>query len=366
MAHNFCRYLTNGLRVQSWYGTLAAAPCCYLTPTRVDDPKFESDMDKYRSLENCYGCLHFTNGDVETPNYPPNRSKVIIPDVDHTHPVYAELAIDTKCNAACMSCGDYFSSYWQEQNKKFNIKSADEYPDAQNDEEVVENLFNKFDFSHLTELNFLGGEPLISQANLLTMERIVSMGIANNIEIRFTTNGSTRLTDRQVDLLSKFRRVVFTYSIDGVEDRFHYLRYPLKWDKFLSVIEFVRSIDSIPNLHYIINSTVSCLSAFYMDELDNWIKEYFKDDLKFRNAHTPPCTDIMSSSALPLEARLYLKDKYKDNPRISNQFNDSPDNVQAITQALKHFKLWDGNRNLDWKKTFPLAVPFYNNYLDKV
>lgn len=365
MAHEYCRYLTNGLRVQSWHGNLSAAPCCYLPLVPINNDNFEDEFLKYRSKKTCYDCLQYVNGDITDINYYPNRALTNVPDNTHTYPTYAELAIDTKCNAACLSCNDSLSSLWASQNIKFNIKTEDYYPDPQNDNQVVEDLFNKFNFKYLTDLNFLGGEPLISKANFLVIERLVELGIANNVSVVFTTNGSTKLTDYQIKLLTHFRRVVFTYSVDGVEDRFHYLRYPLKWKKLLSVIESTKNINSIPRLKVIINTTVNSLNAFYLDEIETWFNNYFEGDPYFLNLHYSLCQRTMSLEALPKEANIYLKQKYASNPRLSRMFNNEFTQTHAVETLLNYLELWDHNRKLDWKKTFPDAVPFYEKYFIK-
>lgn len=364
MTHKFCRYLTNGLRVQSWHGRLAAAPCCYLPLVPFDDVNFNQEFLKYRSQTTCMSCLHYVNRDISNKNYPPRRALSIVPDNEHTFPTYVELSIDNKCNAACMSCTDSYSSLWEAQNKKFNIKTADDYPDPQDNEQVVEDLFNKFNFKYLTDLNFLGGEPLISRANFLVIERLIDLEIAQNVSVMFTTNGSTRLTDEQINLLGKFKQVNFSYSVDGIEDKFHYLRYPLKWEKLLSVIEYTKNINSINNLGIAINVTVNALSAFYLDEIESWANEIFKNDSRFFNLNFAPCQDIMSLSALPAEAKAYLKQKYSANPQLANMFVlKQQSDSQAIKTFLGHLSFWDGNRNLDWKSVFPAAVPFYSSYL---
>jgi hypothetical protein len=298
------------------------------------------------------------SGDVNNPNYPPTRSKQIIPDVDHTHPVYAELSIDNKCNAACLSCTDSFSSLWAEQNKKFNIKTVDDYPDPQDDALVASELVNKFDFSHLTELNFLGGEPLISHANFLVIEHLVGAGYASNIELLFTTNGSTKLTTRQRDLFGQFKKVTFSYSIDGIGDRFYYLRYPLKWEKLLSSIESIANTD----INIVVNMTVSALSSFYIDEVKNWTNEYFKNNPRFINFHTPLCNDIMSLNALPQEAKDFLRTKHSSDNQLTQAFTGGT-NEMAVKQFLQHLRTWDQNRVLDWTKVFPEATAFYAEYM---
>jgi len=360
MSNSFCRYLTNGLRVQSWSGELAASPCCYIPQFSFTDPDYDKKFSQLHTATECDRCLYYVNGDVKNPNYPPNTAARLIPDVDHNHPIYVELSIDNKCNAACLSCSDSFSTLWEEHNKKFNIKSAADYPDPQDDQTVANDLFDRFDFSYLTGLNFLGGEPLISKANLLVMERLIDLGIAQNVRLIFTTNGSTRLTDRQSEILACFKDVTFSYSIDGIADRFHYLRYPLKWEKAESVIDDVKNNEKIKS-SFVINMTVNPLNAFYVDEVEDWANGYFKGDPRFKKIVTPSCTGVMSLNSLPIDAVEHLVEKHADDQNLTNQFKIG---VGPSPEFLEHLRVWDQRRNLSWRHTFPAAVPFFEKYLE--
>ena len=337
------------------------SPCCYITDlVPLADPEFDKKFSQYHTATECNNCLFFVRGNVEDFNYPRNKAERMIPDVAHTYPVYAELCMDNKCNAACLNCSDSFSTLWEEQNKKFNIKTAHDYPDPQNDQEVSNELFNKFDFSHLTFLNFMGGEPLISKANLLVLERLIDMGISQNIQLQFTTNGSTRLTDYQSELIACFKDVIFSYSIDSIGDRFHYLRYPLKWEKIELVIDAVRKNEKIKS-SFIINMTVNPLNAFYVDEVKNWANEYFNGDTRFVKISTPPCNGIMSLESLPGDAVEYLCEKHADDHYLIDHFRTG---TSPTPQFLEHLKVWDQRRNLNWQQTFPAAVPFFKKYLE--
>jgi hypothetical protein len=347
--------------VQSGYGELAANPCCYIPQSiPLADSEFDKKFSKFHELTECNDCLYYVNGDIENFNYPRNKAERMVPDVDHNHPVYVELSIDNKCNAACLSCSDFFSTLWEEQNKKFNIKTADDYPDPQDDQKVVDNLFDKFNFSHLKILNFLGGEPLISKTTPLVLNKLIDLGISQNIQLKFTTNGSTRLTDYQIELLSCFQDVVFSYSLDGVGDRFHYLRYPLKWNKIESVIDHVRENAKIKS-SFFISVTVSPLNAFYVDELEDWANGYFKGDPRFKKLSTPPCNGVMSLQSLPPDAVEYLCKKHSDNSYLIKQFKTGRG---PSPEFLEHLRLWDQRRSLDWRETFPAAVPFFEKYLE--
>jgi MoaA/NifB/PqqE/SkfB family radical SAM enzyme len=292
------------------------------------------------------------NNDTLNSNYPPNRAKKIIDDCAHTHPVYAELSIDNRCNAACLSCSDSFSTMWEEQNKKFNIKTKDDYPDAQNDQVVVEQLFEKFNFDYLKELNFLGGEPLISKTTVLFLQKLIQKNISKNINVLFTTNGSISISQEFKEILEQFKSVNFSFSIDDIEERFQYLRYPLKWNKILNTLESVRALKS-SNIS--INTTVNCLNIFYLEQIQSWIETHFsKENIEW---HTPLCSGVMALDALPLDAIEYLKTKI-------NRFNiPNSSNERAITAFVDYLKFWDDKRKLNWVETFPVSAQYYEKYL---
>jgi sulfatase maturation enzyme AslB (radical SAM superfamily) len=360
MSNSFCRYLTNGLRVQSWHGELAASPCCYIPQVSFTDPGYDKKFSQFHNLTDCQRCLYKVSGDVNHFDYSPNKAARRIPDVDHTHPVYAELSIDNECNAACLSCNDSFSSLWEKQNKKYNIKTAADYPDPQDAQQVVDDLFNQFNFCHLTEVNFFGGEPLISKTTGLVLNRFIDLGLSQNIQLTLTTNGSTRLTDHQTELLTCFKNVKFVYSIDGIGDRFHYLRYPLQWKKTESVIDDTRKKEKIKSSSFIVSMTLNPLNAFYVDELLDWANGNFRDDPRF-HISINPCVGIMDLTSLPPDAVEYLCKKHAGNDYLINHFRKGR---APRPQFLEHLRVWDQRRNLDWKQTFPAAVPFFEKYLE--
>ena len=359
MSNSFCRFLSNGLRVQSWYGDLAISPCCHIQVLPVNGPDTAKIMSEFQTATDCQRCAFQVSGDFNHVNYGPSRAARRIPDVDHTHPIYVEFALDNKCNAACLSCTDSFSTLWQEQNKKFNIKTAADYPDPQDDQKLANDLFDKFNLSYLTYINFMGGEPLISKANLLVMDRLVESGLSQNISLQITTNGSTRLTDRQSELLACFKDVRFSYSIDGIGDRFHYLRYPLQWKKAELVIDDTRKKEKIKS-SFIVNMTVNPLNAFYVDEVVDWANGYFRDDPTLKITITP-CNGVMDLKSLPPDAVEYLCEKHAGDRYLTDHFRKGK---TPRPQFLEHLRVWDQRRNLDWKETFPAAVPFFEKYLE--
>ena len=80
------------------------------------------------------------------------------------------------------------------------------------------------------------------------------------------TNGSVKLTDRQKNILSKFKNINFSVSIDGTESVFEYLRYPLKWSDLNRNLEFFREISNNISSNY----TLSNLNILYHPTTIDW------------------------------------------------------------------------------------------------
>jgi hypothetical protein len=240
---------------------------------------------------------------------------------------------------------------WAEQNIQFGIKNKNAYPDPQDDELVVEMLFKKFNWSYITGINFMGGEPLISKTVTLVMERLINMKIASNVTLWFTTNGSTLITGRQRDLFLQFKELNFSYSIDGIGDQFHYLRYPLSWEKLQRSVDSAKELGKHVPVNVGVNMTVGALNIFSVDQVQEWAKTLTS------NITIPTCNGVLGTMALPGSAREMLRKKYSYWPELVNRLRGTYSPV-AKNELLDWLNMWDQRRGLDWRKVFPEAA-FY-------
>lgn len=168
------------------------------------------------------------------------------------------------CNATCVSCNPFSSSSWQELSKKMGAPIQNNSYKFINLEQVQKQV----DFSKLITLSLIGGEPLYEKRNFELLEYLLELG-NNQVFISMVTNGSVVLTSRQKNILSKFKNLNFSISIDGTGPVFEYLRYPLKWDKLLQNLSFFRSLtDNISS-----NYTISNLNILYHPQTVQWFND---------------------------------------------------------------------------------------------
>lgn len=160
------------------------------------------------------------------------------------------------CNSICMTCGPRYSSSWAKlRSMPIHYKSL-EFDD------IVH-----FPWAEIKSLGFVGGEPLLEKANFRILEKLIEIG-NDTCFVHLVTNGSIKLTAKQMEILARFPNLNLCVSIDGIGARFEYLRFPLEWSVIQHNLEQFRSITR--------NISVSCMisniSVIYLDETLDWFQ----------------------------------------------------------------------------------------------
>jgi organic radical activating enzyme len=175
-----------------------------------------------------------------------------------------KLLTSYTCNATCVSCNSGASSSWAQ----LDHQTDSSIPLGKYKFVDLDNVKTKVDFKELKMLSLIGGEPLYEKKNFDLLEHIIELG-NNNVFLSMVTNGSVELTTRQKQVLSKFKNINFSLSIDGTESVFEYMRYPLKWADLISNLNFFRDLtDNISS-----NYTLSNLNILYHNQTIDWFNK---------------------------------------------------------------------------------------------
>ena len=151
-----------------------------------------------------------------------NYDKTLYSDTNAFEYRYADLRFRTTCNYACVYCTPYYSSLWSEELKEpFGL-----------DKSKVEELVNFYleNISTLKSLYMAGGEPLLIKENLIILEALAKENLDCNISIN--TNLSQIENNKIFDALLKFNNCHWIVSVDDIEERYNYIRYPGNWELF--------------------------------------------------------------------------------------------------------------------------------------
>ena len=196
---------------------------------------------------------------------------------NNQHTVYTRLnpnylkidaAIGDICNAACRICGPDSSTMWQEQNRKFgDIVDIDRQLSTN---EVWTCATNNSD--RLLQLDLGGGEPWLNNVaeQIALFDILIETGQAQFVKLRYNTNGSVK-PKSMLDKFKYFREVELTLSVDDIDNRFEYNRYPLKWNNVWKNIEHLLDLSRIhSNISITVNYTVSVFTFYYATEFEKW------------------------------------------------------------------------------------------------
>jgi len=285
-----------------------------------------SDREKY-----CSECIRRES----IGNFPSHRQLVLkhVPDhADAGDTTVLELQIDTICNAACTICGPQFSSLWRKQLKVAESDTINDY----------EKLYSMIELDKITNIRFLGGEPMLSNDYLRLLEHVPH---AENITIQYTTNGSIFPNADIMKIWNRYRCVVLMFSIDDMHERFGYVRWPLRWNKIDQNFRYV--LNNLKNSRIGINCTVNALSVYYIDQLQAWSDQCGNPTLKFSK-----CFGIWSLSACPESVRSQIRQKLGPDHEVSIMLAQEPWNQSRTQELINHMDHLDTQRGTAWRETF--------------
>jgi hypothetical protein len=183
--------------------------------------------------------------------------------------IVASIAFGNVCNLKCITCGPTASSRWRKEHKQLYNKDIKPI-------EFIDNITSDHIYSampNIIHFDIPGGEPFLSdvdkQKSLLN--KYIQSGQSKNITIHYTTNVQVYPGQEWWDLWKHFKEIDIQLSIDGIGERYEYIRYPGKW----SVCEentkrYVTMEEQTSNLKLSVSHTVSAYNIYYMDEFFNW------------------------------------------------------------------------------------------------
>lgn len=218
-------------------------------------------------------------------------------------PKYVEVSFSNICNFKCAYCGPQFSSKWVEEierfgayptSTKFNdidwLKQTEQLPYKKGElNPYVESFWTWWPklFKDLHTFRITGGEPLLADDVFKVLEYIVENHQVNpNISLGINTNlgVSDAKLERFLSLASdltdnnKVREIIIFTSVESSGKQANYLRFGLKYNKFIKNIETV--LTRLPRTTVNIMATYNALSVFGYDQL---IDDVFDLKKKYQN-----------------------------------------------------------------------------------
>lgn len=232
-------------------------------------------------LPNCLECHAFEKSGGESMRLVGRKYFKVQESLDHFEkfktPKKIELRLGNTCNMSCRICNPSSSSLWvTELAKSGEISKVDfvqfkeqdffSLPEARQD-------FLKI-LPGLTEIQFTGGEPLLSKEHELLLLELETRNVQQTLILRYNTNGSV-LPAETLRLWKKAKEVHLNFSVDDIGQRFNYERYGVDFEKVHENLKKIHAIaESHPNIRPNLFVTVSVFNLFYLDEYFAFFKDF--------------------------------------------------------------------------------------------
>jgi MoaA/NifB/PqqE/SkfB family radical SAM enzyme len=218
----------------------------------------------------------------------------------------------------------------------------------------------------IEQFDFTGGEPFLIKKHYDILRKCVELDCAKNIEIHYNTNGTIKPSDEIFKIWQEFKQVDVMFSLDGIEERFEYLRNPAKWNEVVSIFE---TFLAYPKMYTHICYSVSLFNVLYIPEFINWFNSYgiSKDRIYFNIIFNPEYLNIQK---IPQQVKLKIKEHVEKNKLNDKYFDDKiaeitnfmleGDSVSNIHEFKSITEKLDDIRKESFIKTFPELYEILN------
>ncbi len=328
--------------------------------------------------------------------------KQLVADTDNQGTVpptirYLDLRLGHTCNLKCVMCSPHDSSRWTQDYDELVSKTSSPIIIQQIkwDKDTFDNRWYErpelwqeiFDqIPNIKQLYFAGGEPLMIKEHKVFLKEIVKRGYATDITVRYNSNG-VLVDDDIIEIWSHFKEVRFAFSIDGILERNHYIRYPVNWNEIKIAL---KKLDQTPdNIKVGIACAVQIFNIKHIIDFAKWkIKQDFKKINKFTmfgiesgggllNMHMLYIPTFLSARILPPEDKQQLRRDFEefkqwlwenyrqdDDFWIHNpngwkrwegilKFVEAEDHSHLLPEFAEYVKNLDSIRGTDAKQIFP-------------
>jgi radical SAM protein with 4Fe4S-binding SPASM domain len=263
-----------------------------------------------------------------------------------------DLKLNNVCNLKCRICGPQASStFLKEYQERLNVKleGSDYWISNKILGTANEEVINKW-AEDLVHLEVTGGEPMSSPENIKILDLLIKSGKAKNISVLLNTNG-TLYNKKFLDNILQFKEITLCLSIDDLDARLEYERYPTEWNVIQeNITKFIELRKTHRNLFLTLCPTVSSFNVYYLPDYLEWAKTL--DIYTYYNIlHYPPSHSVKN---LPdkLKEIVSARLTHEDFAIVKNFLHLSRDNDTLINEFISKNEELDQYRQQDFKTTF--------------
>jgi len=277
----------------------------------------------------------------------------------------AQLIFDNTCNLKCRSCNTNYSSKWREEAVDRGVPFWENDAPINMMDEERSKFWTELDnwTNDILRLEIMGGEPFYMKQFREFARLLIEKKTAQRISLTLSTNGTVANKELLESMATNFKDLAFSVSIDGVEDKFTYLRHPGNWEETKANLDYYYELhNSLYPCNVQITHTVTALNIMYLPEFYEYFKNRWPNFKIWNNiAHYPKwitCAVLPASAKKEITNKLHRYDfgvnhseiesliDYMNTPLYSNG-ESVPGNIRSRFDKAKLLML--DNRNIEKK-----------------
>jgi organic radical activating enzyme len=286
---------------------------------------------------------------------------------------YYDIRFSNICNFKCRTCGQEYSSQWEQENLRNNVSHARKFSKNTNTEfleDVLEHIPN------MEIAYFAGGEPLITEEHYILLEEMIRRN-KTDVILRYNTNLSN-LRFKNKDLLGLWKHfthdIQLSASIDHVKERAEYIRHGTDWGVVENNFNLIRQE---PNIKIEINTVLSVFNYLTVDKFYSYLinnNMYVNSDAEY-SLYSMVAPEYLAVHVLPDQFKQLGNVSIQRAIELMRNKQFKPGKIEQLRNARR----WAGNyesnwerlkdefkqeitridliRNEDFRKTFPELAP---------
>jgi organic radical activating enzyme len=285
---------------------------------------------------------------------------------------YFDVRFSNICNFKCRSCGQEYSTQWEQENSRAKVPWAREIA-KNNNKEFLQDVIDQIPNMELAY--FAGGEPLITDQHYILLEEMIRQK-KTDIVLRYNTNLSN-LKFKNKDLLNLWRyfdnNVELYASIDHVKERAEYIRHGTDWGVIESNFLLVKQQ---PNISVHMNTVLTLFNYLTIDQFYEYLidKRMYNPWDGIYQLYNTAHPKHVSVRTLPIEYKQRGKESVARTIALLHDKHFTPEHIAQLETT----KLWvdvehnweeekemfkneinrvDLLRGEDFRKTFPELAP---------
>lgn len=295
-------------------------------------------------------------------------------------PSSLDIRFGNLCNQKCVMCNPTFSNLWYEEHfDYFKTNSFGQSTqitvtkDAKTGKWIEPNELQWFEdprwwpkfeqmMPHLRHIYITGGEPMVTPAHDVMLDKLIESGHAKDIWLEYDTNAST-VNDKIAKRWSHFKKVHIRASMDSIGAEYELIRFGGKWEKFQANIKKLKQYEKDSNGKVLLLSASTCFqipTCYSIIETEEWCKSVGVNfHLRFLEG-----PERLAVSTLSDKSKLELLEYYTLNKEGSNKADMIINYLKnhsgpkwhkpnKVKEFLKFMDYLDGTRNTNWRQVFP-------------